>query len=431
MSSARQAAAETIYAVCEKGESLDDALTHYGAAVAAQEASLFKALSYGGVREYLAYRGQINQRLKKPFKPKDRILTAILVSALHQLDETEHPPYAIVNEAVGLSKHFRRKWAAGLVNAVLRGLIRDQDQRPDKNSPAQIRSNYPDWLVDQICSDWPQQCDALLHASQQKPPLTLRINIQKTRREAYLEQLQQNDIEADICRDSPVGLSLKQATAVTRIPGFEQAMVSVQDESAQLAAPLLDLAAGQRVLDACAAPGGKSLHILEIEPAVKLQVLDLPRRLPRLRDNFQRAGARATIVEGSLLEAENWWDRVHYDRILLDVPCTGTGVMRRHPDIKLRRQPENGLQFAAGQLELLQHAWRILKPGGKLLYTTCSVLAVENEQCIAKFIQKTPDARAESLPAHLGIATGHGRQRLTGQHPGDGFYYARLQKTSD
>ena len=429
MSTARQAAAEAIHAVCEQGDSLDDALNRFGEAVGDKEKSLFRALSYGGVREYLAYKKELTQQLKKPFKPKDRILNAVLISALYQLDETEHAPYAIVNEAVELAKQFKRQWAAGLVNAILRNRIRAAGQQPDKRSAKAIRNNYPEWLIKQIDHAWPEHLDTLLKASQARPPLTLRVNRQKNSRDAYLEQLNQAGIDAITCEDSPSGLSITRPVPVENIPGFSLGTVSVQDESAQLAAPLLDLQPGQRVLDACAAPGGKSLHILDLQPKLALlQVLDLAVRLPRLQENFQRTGAQAEIIAGSLLSAEEWWDGIAYDRILLDVPCTGTGVMRRHPDIKLRRQAENGLQFAAKQLDLLNHAWQMLKPDGKLLYTTCSILPIENQQCIEKFLQQNEDASNLPLPKELGLKTSHGRQRLTGVHPGDGFFYALIHK---
>jgi len=429
MSSARQAAAETIHAVCEKGNSLDDALLQYGTGVSEKEASLYRALSYGGVRYYLAYQNELKSRLKKPFKPKDRILTAILVSALYQLDQTAQQAHAVVNEAVSLSKSFKRQWAAGLVNAVLRSAIRDAQQRPVLDTSEQVYGNYPGWLNDQIKAAWPAHSTAILLASQAKPPLTLRVNRNQSSREDYLMHLQQADIDADPCQDSPLGVTLARPRAVGKIPGFAQATVSVQDESAQLATLMLDLAPGQRVLDACAAPGGKSLHILEAEPHIsRLQVLDLPARLPRLRENFERAAVDADIIAGSLLEPESWWDDEPYERILLDVPCTGTGVMRRHPDIKFRRQPENALQFADTQLQLLRQAWCLLKPDGKLLYTSCSILPAENEHCIAGFIAQTSDARALALPEYLGIETGHGRQRLPGVHSGDGFFYALLHK---
>ncbi len=428
-SNARQAAAQCVFAVCESGDSLDDALSIHSAALRGDDKRFCRALSYGGVRWYLAYKDYLDSRLKKPFKPKDRILYAVLVTALYQLDDTQHAPHAIVNEAVALSKTFKRQWAAGLLNAVLRAYIREPEKRPLLDTKSWNRKAYPSWMIQQFAEAWPKQLDALLAASQSRPPMSLRVNIQKTTVPAYLETLEKLGIQATPCEDAAPGITLTQAQAVESLPGFDIAEVSVQDESAQLAVELLDLMPGQRVLDACAAPGGKSLHILEAEPDIaSLSVLDFPERLPRLRDNFRRASLHANIIEGDLLEADNWWDGGQFDRILLDAPCTGTGVIRRHPDIKFRRQPENALQFAARQLEMLRHAWRMLKPGGKLLYTTCSILPAENEHCAAAFSNLTDDASTVALPAKLGINTGHGRQRLPIEHGGDGFFYALFSK---
>lgn len=428
---ARQAAAQCVYAVCESGDSLDDALHIYSTALAKDDQRFCRALSYGGVRWYLAYKSYLDTRLKKPFKPKDRILYAVLVTALYQLDDTRHAAHAVVNEAVALSKTFKRQWAAGLVNAVLRSYIREPETRPIKDAKKWNQLAYPKWMVQQFNEAWPQQLDAILAASQARPPMTLRVNTLKTTAQAYLETLAKLDIKANPCQDAARGLTLTRPQMVETLPGFDTAVVSVQDESAQLAVEVLDLLPGQRVLDACAAPGGKSLHILETEPGISsLSVLDFSERLPRLRENFERAGLQANIIEGDLLDAESWSDGTLYDRILLDAPCTGTGVIRRHPDIKFRRQPENGLQFAVRQLELLRHAWRLLKPGGKLLYTTCSILPAENEHCVAAFTDATDDASTIVLPEKLGIRTAHGRQRLPGQHSGDGFFYALIFKTN-
>ncbi len=427
--SARQAAAQCVYAVCESGDSLDDALSIHGTYLSGEDKSFCQALSYGGVRWYLAYRAYLDSRLKKPFKPKDRILYAVLVTALYQLDDTRHAQHAIVNEAVTLSKSFNRQWATGLVNAVLRSYIREFDTRPLNNSAQWIRQAYPAWMVQQFSEAWPQQIDVILKASQARPPMTLRVDATQSSTRKYIETLNKRDIQAVLCQDAPQGISLAKAQPVESLPGFETGLISVQDESAQLAVGALDVLPGQQVLDACAAPGGKSLHILETEPDILgLSVLDLPERLPRLRENFKRAQRHANIVEGNLLESDNWSDGTLYDRILLDVPCTGTGIIRRHPDIKFRRQPENGLQFAKNQLELLRQAWRLLKPGGKLLYTTCSILPAENELCAAAFANTTHDASTRALPGKLGIQTAHGRQRLPGQHSGDGFFYALFKK---
>ena len=428
-SNARQAAAQCVHAVCESGDSLDDALSTHGAALRDNDTGFFRALSYGGVRWYLAYKIYLDSRLKKPFKPKDRILYAVLVTALYQLDDTRHAPHAVVNEAVALSKAFKRQWAAGLVNAVLRAYIRETEARPLLDTKKWNRQAYPKWMIQQFADAWPEQLDELLAASQAHPPMTLRVNSLKTTPQAAIEKLEQLNIQARHCQDAELGITLAQPQAVETLPGFDTAELSVQDESAQLAVGLLDLAPGQRVLDACAAPGGKSLHILEAEPAISsLSVLDFPDRLPRLRENFERAGIHATVIEGDLLQADHWWDGTPYDRILLDAPCTGSGVIRRHPDIKFRRQPENALQFATRQLDMLRHAWRLLKPGGKMLYTTCSILPAENELCAAAFSDRVDDARTIVLPEKLGIKTAHGRQRLPGIHHGDGFFYALFSK---
>jgi 16S rRNA (cytosine967-C5)-methyltransferase len=258
------------------------------------------------------------------------------------------------------------------------------------------------------------------------------VNIRQHTPTEYLKLLADAGIKASPCEDSQTGITLAKPSVVNKIPGFDAGGVSVQDESAQLATPLLDLMPGQRVLDACAAPGGKSLHILEIEPALsELMVLDFAERMARLRENFKRSGQQATIVEGDLLEPDQWWDNKPFDRILLDAPCTGTGVIRRHPDIKARRQAESIKDFTARQRSLLASAWHMLKPGGKLLYTTCSILAAENEQCISQFVEQTHGVHSLALPEDIGIHTPHGRQRLPGVHPGDGFFYALLHKTDE
>ncbi|MEE9447254.1 MAG: 16S rRNA (cytosine(967)-C(5))-methyltransferase RsmB [Arenicellales bacterium] len=427
---ARQAAAEVVHAVCEKGESIDAALIERSHLIDSAEAGLFQELAYGGVRWYLAYFSVLSSKLKKPFKPKDRLLNAVLVVAMYQLDYTEQASHAVVNEAVAHVKTLKRVWAAGVVNAVLRAYMREQDKRPIHQEMAWVNASFPVWLVEQIDSAWPENVNDILRATQKKPPMTLRVNVLKTTREDYLTQLTSVGIEAEACADSAVGITLTKPMPVHKLPNFDEGRVSVQDESAQLAVSVLPLAAGQRVLDACAAPGGKSVHILEAMPKIKeLVALDFEARLPRLHENLNRTGQQAAVVAGDLLEADQWWDGTLFDTILLDVPCTGTGVIRRHPDIKFRRQAENALQFSKNQLKLLKAAWQMLQPGGALLYTTCSVLPAENQDCIAEFLALTEDANTTALPEYLGIETTHGRQRLPGVQTGDGFFYALLNKT--
>lgn len=421
-----------VHAVCERGESLDLALEQHRDSIKDTEIGLYQEIAYGGVRWYLAYQAYLDSHLKKPFKAKDRIINAILVTAFYQLDYTQQAPHAVVNEAVKLASALRRKWAAGVINAVLRAYLRLQDKQSLPNQQGWIEQSFPPWLYDQIKQDWPDYISQILHASQAKPPMSLRVNVRQHTPQKYLQLLANADIEASPCTDSQTGITLIKPMAVNKLPGFNTGGVSVQDEAAQIATTLLDLASGQRVLDACAAPGGKSMHILEIEPALsKLTVLDFPERMPRLKDNFKRAGLHAAIVEGDLLTPDKWWNNTLFDRILLDAPCTGTGVIRRHPDIRFRRQAENIKEFTARQLSLLSSALSMLKPGGKLLYTTCSILVAENERCISQFIEQTHGVHSLALPENIGINTPHGRQRLPGLHPGDGFYYALLQKTDE
>lgn len=312
----------------------------------------------------------------------------------------------------------------------LRNYLRQLSDADDIYAEARVKQSFAPWMNKQINLAWPTYAFEILLASQQNPPMTLRVNALKVSRAAYLKRLQCQQINALTCAVSPVGLTLKKPCAVNTLPNFDQGWVSVQDESAQLAVPLMDLQSGHRVLDACASPGGKSLHILETGiPLQELVCLDLPARQPRLKENLARAQAKATRVAGDLLDPFSWWKKGdEFDRILLDVPCTGTGVMRRHPDIKIRRSAQSVLQFAAQQRDLLNHAWSLLKIGGKLLYTTCSILPVENEEMIRQFLSEHSDATALSLPEALGFATENGRQRLPGIHAGDGFYYALLLK---
>jgi 16S rRNA (cytosine967-C5)-methyltransferase len=432
LSKARQAAVAVVHAVCEQQQSLDLALEQHRDSIKDQETALYQEIAYGGVRWYLAYQAYLDTQLIKPFKAKDRIINTILVTALYQLDYTQQAPHAVVNEAVNLANAFRRKWASGVINAILRTYLRLQAKLPLPKQPNWLVQSFPAWLYEQIRLDWPEHIDEIIQASQAKPPLSIRVNIRQHTPAEYLQILVDAGIEANLCMDSQSGITLTKPISVNKLPGFEVGWVSIQDEAAQLAATLLDLAPKQRVLDACAAPGGKSMHILEAEPALtELTVLDFPERMARLRENFNRAGLQATIVEGNLLSADEWWTGKPFDRILLDAPCSGTGIIRRHPDIKFRRQAENIKQFSTQQLNLLRNALQMLKPGGKLLYTTCSILAAENEQCISQFVEQTHGVHSLALPENIGIYSPHGRQRLPGVHPGDGFFYALLQKTDE
>ncbi len=430
----RLVAAQTLFAVCDELHSLDQAIEKHAEHLNQRDLPLYKALCYGSTRWALWYKKLIDQQLKKPFKAKDNILSYLLVTALFELDHMNSADHAVVNETVKATKILKREWAKGVVNAILRNHLRkrDSDTASSKQlEPEQIRQCYPDWLVDQINNDWPDNLDSVLDASMQHPPLTLRINPAKQSRDRYLDALVAADIKATPCAVSPIGITLETPIAVKRIPGFTEGVVSVQDESAQLSVPLLKLAPQMHILDACAAPGGKTGHIFEAEPNLSsVTAVDFSHRLNRLQDNMQRLKFKPNVVA---LDKQNpydlsWWDGTLFDRILLDVPCTGTGVMRRHPDIKFRRNHENSLQFAAQQNALLNHCWAILKTGGQLLYTTCSILHLENDLAIATFIAENNNVAVRDLSLSLGLQTPHGRQRLPDVHSGDGFFYSLLEK---
>ncbi len=267
MNSARRVAVDVVYAVCEQGISLDEALEQHRHMIKDSESGMVQDIVYGSVRWYLAYLSTINQQLKKPFKPKDRRLNALLVTALYQIDYTQHAPHAIVNESVKLTSELNRKWAASVVNAILRGYIRLDADRPIHDEGWNHRS-FPPWLLNKIKEDWPTYFDAIITETQAKPPMTLRVNLQQQSREAALKTLSAAELPAKNCQDSESGITLEKPVSVRKLPGFEHAHLSVQDESAQLAAPLLDIKAGHRVLDACAAPGGKSLHCFELAPSL-------------------------------------------------------------------------------------------------------------------------------------------------------------------
>jgi 16S rRNA (cytosine967-C5)-methyltransferase len=432
--SLRLAAARALLGVCEEGLSLDDAIALQGQKLIESDLSLFKALCYGGTRWMLWYQQQVRSKLKKPLKPKDRILEDLLIVALFELEQMNTATHAVVNETVKATKALNRDWAKGFINAILRNFLRELDQQKTGESTTNIKPAeqcYPKWLVKQIQHDWPAHSEAILSASLEQPPLTLRVNQSKTTADEMLVSLQEADIDATKCIDSKVGFTLGTPVAVSKILGFEKGLVSVQDESAQLCVELLTLEKGQHVLDACAAPGGKTGHILEAQTELgSVTAVDFEHRLSRFHENMERLGFSPKVISLDKQQAtdSSWWDGQLFDHILLDVPCTGTGVIRRHPDIKFRRSEQNSLQFAEQQSALLNQNWAMLKTGGQLLYTTCSIFALENDQRIAAFLGEHNDAQCCSLPDYLGLETTNGRQRLPGVHQGDGFYYALLKK---
>jgi 16S rRNA (cytosine967-C5)-methyltransferase len=381
-------AARVIADVIENGRALDEALQAESARVPEGGRAALQALSFGTLRLWPRLERTLHALLDKPNTAP--VIRALIALAVHQLEESTHPRHAVVNESVEATRHLQAARAAGLVNAVLRRYLREQQTlRARFETDPVARFAHPQWMIDRVRADWPEHWQTLLDENNRPAPLWLRVNRRRATAEDYLARLAAQGLAADRNEIAPDAIAPGKPLAVRDIPGFEAGVVSVQDAAAQLAAPLLRVEDGMRVLDACAAPGGKACHILERHPRVaELVALDIaPSRLQRVRENLERLGLAATLVAGDARDPGAWWDGKYFDRILVDAPCSGTGVIRRHPDIKVLRRPDDIGRMAAVQAALLQAAWKMLAPGGRLVYATCSVLSAENDAVVADFVR--------------------------------------------
>lgn len=390
---------------------------------------LSKELCFGVCRHY--YRLQALADCLVTKRPKQTDVWLCLLMGLYQLHFLRIPDYAVVKETVGLLTPIKKPWAKGLVNAVLRSYCRQQEALLIRlaDNPVFIYG-HPEWLVKRVQQAWPDKWQALLTANDIHPPMSLRVNGSLSSATDYLARLTTAGIDAQLLPHALTGITLTTPCDVHELPGFSAGHVSVQDEAAQLAASLLDLKPGQRVLDACCAPGGKTCHILETQPNLSACIaLDIEKsRLIRVHDNLKRLNLNATLVQGDGLDPGTWWDGVTFDRILLDAPCSATGVIRRHPDIKLLRTPDEITIVAKLQHELLCALWPLLSPGGVMVYATCSIMPEENELQIAAFINQQHDCQFLAAEQPWGHSTGHGWQILPGEHNMDGFFYSVLKK---
>ncbi len=389
-----------------------------------------QALSYGVLRHDERIDALLAILLRKPLKRKDRIVTDLLRVALFELLAAETPEHAVVDSTVSLIRQ-QRQWAAGLGNAVLRRFLRDRNVLLQQVM-AQPAARYllPDWLVGKLRKAWPDDFEQVAAAMARPAPMTLRIDRNRRSRADYLDALQAVGVTASAHPVAATAVVLDTPSDVTRLPGFDSGVVSVQDAAAQLAAGLLDPQPGERILDACAAPGGKTIHLLEAtagEASVTAIESD-PQRVERLRENLARSRYQATVSIADAGNTASWWDGQLFDRILLDAPCSATGVIRRHPDIKRHRQPDDVKALVAQQRRLLEQLWPLLKPGGLLLYATCSVLPEENSKQAERFLADTPDCAEQAIAADWGRACDSGRQILPGEYGMDGFYYAVFTK---
>ena len=426
----RAAAAKALARIVFDGVSLRAALAAATPEFAdPRDRALLSASLFASARWWLRLDAALAMLLEKPLPPKARDVRALLVVGLAQIDALDMPDYAVVASCVDAARQLGHANYAGLVNALLRRFTRERAALDAKLDADVVTSTaHPRWLVDALRRDWPDDVGAILDANNTEAPLTLRVNRRRTDRATLLQRLAGADVEASPHDDLADAILLAESTDVTRLPGYAEGLFSVQDGSAQRVADVLDLRDGLRVLDACAAPGGKAAHALE-RADVELLALDRDAaRLPRVAENLARLGLRADIREGDAAAPETWWDERPFDRILLDAPCSATGIVRRQPDVKLHRRAADVAPLAATQKRLLEALWPLLAPGGRLVYATCSVLRAENEAVLAAFGADRADARHADVPAAFGRAAGDGRQNLPGMGGMDGFFYAIVEK---
>lgn len=372
----------------------------------------------------------LSRLMKKPLRSKEQEIKLLLLLSLYELMELSTPEYAVVNETVLLSKNLGKSWASGLVNGVLRSFIRDRQTLLSSALDDVANYSHPEWIINLLRKDWPECWQKILQANNQRPPLWLRVNHIQQQTQAYKKLLDEKGFNAITHPFVSSAIKLERSIDVFSLPGFEQGMVSVQDAGAQLAADLLNVQAGQSVLDLCAAPGGKTCHIIETEPELrKLVAVELEeQRMQRVRENLERLKLDAELIVADASERSGWWDGELFDRILLDAPCSASGVIRRHPDIKSLRRDDDLVSLVQTQQKILQQAWSMLAPDGLLLYVTCSVFRQENEAQIRKLMSEHEDAGEVIIDASWGVACEYGRQLLPGEDDSDGFYFACVRK---
>lgn len=427
----RAQAARVVSDVLFEGHFLDRALEAHSKNWPAADKALMQELCYGGIRYGWRLLAAIEQLLAKPLKEKDGDIEALILVGLYQLIYMRTPSHAAINETVQATRKLKKPWAAGLVNACLRNYERQKtqlDQRLDENPVSKY--SHPQWLIDALTKAWPDHAEAILDANNARPPMWIRVNQAQCSVTEYTEKLDKTQIGHR--HMSETGMIVDPARPVGQLPGFDSGMASVQDGAAQFAAIWLDAEPGNRVLDACAAPGGKLAHIGE--RAQKLSALVAvekeARRIPLVESTLARTGVKATVIEADAAMPGNWWDGIPFDRILIDAPCSATGVIRRNPDIRFHRQAQDIVELATVQAQILDALWPCLAKGGKLLYATCSILPQENDEQIHAFLERHTDAtlvKLDGAPTTI-ISTPFGKQWLPGMEEMDGFYYACITK---
>lgn len=435
----RAAAARIISNVLVKKESLTTVLAKHHEEVADIDHALLQEICYGTLRWYHHLQAVLNDLLKTPLKQQDQDINALLLTGLYQLSFMRMPPHAAIHETVDATRTLQKPWATGLVNGVLRNFQRQINKAPNDSSTSRKHDNsikalinefsHPGWLIKKIRAAWPLHWEFILNANNQRPPMSLRVNQHINSRDDYLQKLREASIDAAPCEFSTIGITLITPCDINKLPDFANGACSVQDEAAQFAGPLLQLAPHMRVLDACAAPGGKTAHLLEIEPTANVTALDHDEtRLLRVTENLARLNLTANIKCADAADLDSWWDGQLFDRILLDAPCSATGVIRRHPDIKVLREFSDIEILATQQQKILSALWECLKPGGLFLYATCSILPDENTKVVSEFMKTTHNATIIPIKSDWGMNTGCGTQLFPQENGHDGFFYALFSK---
>lgn len=423
----RSLSAQLIERVVDKGESLNTALPAAQKKLSDKDSALVQEICFGVLRTLPQLEALIGKLMERPLTGKQRVLHYLIMVGLYQLEYTRVPAHAALAETVAGAEVLKRTSLKGLLNGVLRQFQRQREELLASIQDGPQRYLHPGWLLKRLQHAWPEQWQQIVEANNQRPPMWLRVNRQHQDRDAWLNKLVESGRNAQPADDVTDALRLDAPAPVSQLPGFAQGWVTVQDLSAQRCALLLEPQNGEQILDLCAAPGGKTTHILEIAPEAEVMAVDVDaQRLKRVEENLQRLGMKADVKQGDGRTPQQWCGDHQFDRILLDAPCSATGVIRRHPDIKWLRRDRDIAELAKLQSEILDAVWPHLKPGGTLIYATCSILPEENHQQIDAFLQRQHDAQAESLRD----APANGLQVFPQAEGGDGFFYAKLIKKS-
>lgn len=427
----RALAALAMLDVVDEQKSLTSALAYFAKQGLEQDKPLLQNLCFGSCRYFFSINALSKILLVKPLPESARPIQALLWVGLYQLAHSDISEHAAINETVQACEQLNLGKFKGVLNAILRRFQREKAELMAGLKDSEVPNfEHPKWFIKLLKKNWPEQWQDICEQGNQQAPLCLRNNARSQTRSDYLQTLLGQEIQASIGKHALTSIYLERPCDVTQLPGFSDASCSVQDEAAQLAAQLLAPQKGERILDACSAPGGKTCHILEFsDNQADVLALDADaKRLTRVQENLDRLKLSAQVIQGEAQNPENWWDGKPFDRILLDVPCSATGVIRRHPDIKLLRKKEDIDNLAQLQGQILRKAWGLLKPGGTLLYATCSILSVENSDNIAAFLSEQVDARLAPMRLSTGIDTHFGWQLFPTKLGHDGFFYALLEK---